>query len=175
MKVEVISPTVQRFNGTSYYLCGPYFQRKGVRLHRMVWEYHNGEIPEGYHIHHRDADKSHNDIENLEMLKESEHLSGHMKSPERVAKSRMDIEIAREAASKWHGSEAGFDFHSKLAKAYWETAPVRTFVCDFCGGEFQSRCNRISGRHFCHQNCKAKYRRRRLRRESEERALSGQS
>ena len=34
------------------------------RLHRYVWELHYGEIPEGYHIHHIDFDKS-NIIRNL--------------------------------------------------------------------------------------------------------------
>ena len=57
MDVQVISSTVQRFNGVSYYLCGKYFQRRGVRLHRMVWEYHNGKIPQGYHVHHVDDDR----------------------------------------------------------------------------------------------------------------------
>ena len=37
MKVEVLSETRQRFMGKTYYLCGKYFQRKGVRLHREVW------------------------------------------------------------------------------------------------------------------------------------------
>ena len=23
-------------------------------LHRDIWKYHNGEIPSGYHIHHKD-------------------------------------------------------------------------------------------------------------------------
>ena len=45
MEVHVVSATAQRFNGQTYYLCGDYFQRKGRRLHRAVWEYHNGEIP----------------------------------------------------------------------------------------------------------------------------------
>ena len=35
------------------------------RLHRYVWELHYGEIPEGYHIHHIDFDKSNNDISNF--------------------------------------------------------------------------------------------------------------
>lgn len=37
MQVEVLSETRQRFMGKTYYLCGKYFQRKGVRLHREVW------------------------------------------------------------------------------------------------------------------------------------------
>lgn len=34
-------------------------------LHRLIWIYHNGSIPEGYQIDHKDRDKSNNRIENL--------------------------------------------------------------------------------------------------------------
>ena len=46
-----------RDDKTGYYLNSTI--RK--RLHRCVWEYYNGEIPKGYHIHHKDNDKSNND------------------------------------------------------------------------------------------------------------------
>ena len=68
MEVKVISNTVQKFNGESYYLCGQYFQRKGKRLHRTVWEFHNGTIPKGYHVHHKDGNRSNNAIENLTLM-----------------------------------------------------------------------------------------------------------
>jgi hypothetical protein len=42
-------------------------------LHRDVWEFHNGPIPEGYTINHIDHDRDHNDISNLEMLTYEEH------------------------------------------------------------------------------------------------------
>ena len=44
MQVEVLSETRQRFMGKTYYLCGKYFQRKGVRLHREVWREAHGDI-----------------------------------------------------------------------------------------------------------------------------------
>ena len=68
MEVQRISTTAQRFDGVTYYLCGEYFQRKGRRLHRAVWEHHNGKIPNGYHVHHKDGDRNNNDISNLELL-----------------------------------------------------------------------------------------------------------
>lgn len=46
-------------------------------LHRDVWEAHNGPIPPGYEIHHRDENKQHNAIENLQMLTASEHGKLH--------------------------------------------------------------------------------------------------
>lgn len=42
-------------------------------LHQDVWLFHNKEIPEGFDVHHRDEDKTNNDISNLECLSKSEH------------------------------------------------------------------------------------------------------
>ena len=161
MEVQVISGTVQKFDGVSYYFCGNYYQRKGRRLHRVVWEYHNGEIPEGYHVHHIDGDRSHNDIGNLELLSEFEHLSYHSRM--HADESRERIEIARSYACEWHGSKEGAEWHSKHAKEYWAQAPMQTYPCSYCGKEYQTLAVRRKGNHFCCNNCKAAYRRRRIR------------
>ena len=169
MDVQIISSTVQRFNGVSYYLCGKYFQRRGVRLHRMVWEYHNGKIPQGYHVHHVDEDRSNNAIENLRLMPGNEHVSAHANEQERVDMSRGNIERAREAARRWHSSEAGIAYHSVLGKENWKKRTVQTYVCSYCGRKFQTKHIYGEGKnHFCHQNCKASFRRARLRDESQE-------
>ncbi len=161
MQVQRISETIQKFDGLSYYRCGPYFQRKGKRLHRTVWEYHNGEIPEGYDIHHIDGDRAHNDLDNLQMLPETEHGSLHMSEPERKEKSRQSIEKAREAAKAWHKTPDGEKFHSEHAREYWQQAEEKTYTCTMCGKTFQSRSAYGSGMNtFCSAACKAKWRRR---------------
>lgn len=168
MKVQVISDTVQKFNGESFYKCGNYFQRKGKRLHRTVWEYHKGEIPSGYHIHHIDGNKANNDISNLALLQGQEHLSQHSTTPEARERSRESIKYAIPAAAEWHHSEQGKEWHSVHAKEYWENAPIRKYSCTFCGKEFESKAVRHTGNHFCNGNCKAAYRRQRVRNESKE-------
>lgn len=165
MEVQVISNTVQKFNGESFYLCGNYFQHKGKRLHRAVWEFHNGEIPEGYHVHHEDGDRSNNQISNLMLMKSSDHLSEHMRRPERVEKSRQDIMNAIPKAAEWHGSEEGAQWHSQHAREYWGNAPLLTYTCSFCGKEYQTKNVSHKGNHFCGQNCRSAFRRRRLRNE----------
>lgn len=42
--------------------------------HRCVWTWFNGDIPEGYEINHKDADRSNNHIENLEIVNHSENM-----------------------------------------------------------------------------------------------------
>jgi len=43
------------------------------RLHRIVWVYHNGDIPSGKFVDHIDGDKSNNRIENLRLANYSQN------------------------------------------------------------------------------------------------------
>lgn len=45
--------------------------------HRYVWEKHFGKIPEGMQIHHKDFDKTNNDITNLLLVTPLEHKRLH--------------------------------------------------------------------------------------------------
>ena len=61
--IETVSDTQKTFVGLKFY--------KGVgknfcctiSIHRFVWIYYNGEIPDGYDIHHRDFNHDNNDID----------------------------------------------------------------------------------------------------------------
>ncbi len=46
--------------------------------HRVIWEEHNGPVPEGMVIHHIDGTKINNNIENLQMMTPSDHVSLHL-------------------------------------------------------------------------------------------------
>lgn len=46
-------------------------------VHRMIWEEANGEIPEGYVIHHKDGNSENNRLDNLELLSAYDHQSEH--------------------------------------------------------------------------------------------------
>lgn len=161
--VKIISDTIQEFDGERFYLCGYYFQHKGRRLHRAVWEHYNGPIPEGYHIHHIDEDRSNNEIENLALMPGIEHMTSHARTESRRENGRMAIKIAIIMAPEWHSSEDGKKWHSEHAKAFWENREPHTNTCDNCGKEYETRCTRIRGNHFCCNNCKAAHYRRRSR------------
>jgi hypothetical protein len=49
----------------------------GKYLHRLIYEAHHGEIPDGFEIHHLDGNPLNNHIDNLKMINSSEHRSMH--------------------------------------------------------------------------------------------------
>lgn len=160
MDVIVISDTIQEFNGERYYLCGKYFQKKGKRLHRVVWEYHNGPIPKGSHVHHKDEDRHNNQPSNLELLLSGKHLELHANSPEHLeyAKNHM-LNVMIPKAVEWHKSEEGLAWHKEHGKqSFDKIAKEREHVCTQCGTKFKNKTIQ-SETKFCSNKCKSKYRR----------------
>lgn len=56
-------------NGSGYYLV--MLDKKNHRAHRIVWELHNGPIPEGSLVDHEDRVKTNNRISNLRLATHS--------------------------------------------------------------------------------------------------------
>jgi len=57
-------------------------------MHRYVWEFHNGKIPEGFDVHHTDFNKWNNEIGNLECLPKSEHTKKYSPFNNQFTKGR---------------------------------------------------------------------------------------
>jgi hypothetical protein len=76
-----------------------------VRLHRLIWEIHNGPIPHGYQIHHRNGNKQDNRLSNLQCVSRREHDELH-KDDQRTLGKLMSLVRSRDAKGRWLKSEA---------------------------------------------------------------------
>lgn len=146
---------------TGYYLCSTLStDGKRKRMHVYVWEYYNGPIPVGYHVHHINGDKSDNDISNLELLSEFEHLSLHGKEKFEKNYQRVINNLRENAAPKakeWHASKEGHEWHIKHYNSTKDKLHAeRNFICTYCGKEFTSTQIRSQ---YCSNNCKSAARR----------------
>jgi hypothetical protein len=78
------------FNGHKYTMrnTGYYARTDGDRtlLHRDMWEHYKGAIPDGWDVHHKDENKTHNSLENFECLLKSEHTKLHFHKKNQKAK-----------------------------------------------------------------------------------------
>lgn len=132
---------------------------KHIRLHRYIWEKHFGKIPKGYTIHHKDHNKSNNDIGNLELLTVADHHKRHAEelSPEMREWYRQNLaDTARPAASKWHRSTEGREWHRANCKALVaKTKELAEKTCRCCGKKFLGNHHK----EFCSNACKSKWRR----------------
>lgn len=161
IKKERCNLPKQEFNDKIYtlYKNERYYSRGTKRLHRIKWEYYNGEIPEGFHIHHINRITTDNRIENLELISKSEHLSEHGKervknNPEWFNKFH---EKGIKKAKEWHKSDEGRTWHKKHAEDFsFGNQTYGEADCECCGEEFNRK--NISQR-FCSNKCKSKWRR----------------
>jgi hypothetical protein len=147
---------------SGYYLSATQLKDgKQVRLHRYVWEHFNGEIPQGYHVHHKDGDKSNNDISNLEALSHQEHLNIHhelWRNDEGVMnKKKANLDKIRPLTVEWHRSKEGRKWHSEHAKKVFGNREKEKFFCKHCGDSFETL--KVKENKFCSNKCKSAWRR----------------
>ena len=69
------------YDGHKVYMNGNYpaifLNGQNQHVHRLEWEKHNGKIPEGFIVHHKDENKLNWSIENLELLSRGDHIKKH--------------------------------------------------------------------------------------------------
>ena len=163
MRVEIVSPTKQYFNGAHYWKGKNerYYRNahyKPHSLHRAVWEYHNGKIPEGMVIDHIDRNTDNNQIENLRCVTLSENARNI--SSEAKAQKKAHCDKIRSLTKSWHASPEGLEWHRQHGiKAYAKRKPIER-VCSICGKKFMT--TQYSERvHLCSPSCQQKDLRRR--------------
>lgn len=155
----------QEFNGIVFIPdeCGYYRAKNDFTLymHRVVWEFYNTKIPEGYEIHHIDFDRSNNAITNLQLLTTTEHkqLHGALLTDEQREARRMNlIQNAQPKATEWHKSGEGRTWHQALISQQRELGVFKHRLnCSNCGKEFIGE--KHSKNVFCSNACKSAYRR----------------
>lgn len=127
-----------------------------VRAHVWVWKVNKGTIPKGFHIHHKDENKSNNNIENLSILSASEHLRHHGNDPIKKARSAKWCNIIRPLTKAWHASREGHQWHKKNGVICWQKREFKTFNCKQCNKKYDTKSYH---QEFCSNACKSKWRR----------------
>lgn len=158
-------PKVVIYKGEKFWLqsSGRYYQsgqKDGAErlLHRRVWIEHHGNIPDDFHVHHRNGDWTDNRIENLSAVSSFDHHSEHMRErmadKEFRAVANAGLAKAVIAAAEWHGSPEGIAWHKEHGKRTWEgRVPVKA-TCSVCTKEYETYFP--SNSRFCSRSCEQK-------------------
>lgn len=149
--------------------------RKNRLLHREVWIFHHGEIPNKMHIHHIDGNPQNNSIENLDLLSPKDHVAKHPFTHERYLKQIDHLNTIRKLASESHktpegiarltkmsrefrDSDKGKGFHKKIAAMSYKNFVPITKNCKLCNKEFLTSTHNHRDL-FCSRACTSQFRR----------------
>lgn len=148
-KVEIIDDKHQKFNGIVYHENTKLHYYRVLSLHRVVYQYYYGGIPEEYEIHHDDWNPANNDISNLKMLTKPEHHKIHHQA---------NITVICEHCGKPFVSKTKYArFCSpKCMRANSRKRYQIPAKCEYCGKNFQA--HRYEGTRFCSRTCASKWR-----------------
>jgi len=140
-----------------------YKHSNGKFTHHYIWEqFHKRKVPEGHVIHHKDGDKYNNNIENLQLMTDTDHRSTESKklhaNEEYTKRNKELLRINREKAKLWHKSPEGLKWHKKHGKDCWtkENREKRaiTKTCKYCKKEFKAIFKRAK---YCSRRCNLRY------------------
>ena len=111
-----------------------------MSAHRFVWMLAHGEIPEGHHIHHRNHDRSDNQLSNLECISSTDHARHHYHKRTGLRASQL----------RWCQSDEGRKTLSENMRKLRADAVERTFTCRHCGDSFKTKHPQ---QRFCSKKC----------------------
>jgi len=154
-------PDSGNLSDRKYFRAFPIRGNQCVYLHRAMWERENGNIPDGFDIHHIDGDHLNNTLGNFDCIPQTAHMSEHSKKwyadPENKKYVIQHLEDIRPMTKKWHASEEGIEWHREHAKTSINTIPDTLHTCEFCGKKYMSPD--LGHNRFCSNKCKSAYRR----------------
>lgn len=136
-----------------------YYRSESGSLHRVVWEFHNGPIPKGYHVHHKDGNTANNDISNLELKTKGDHHKLHAESMTDGRRKELAdrMNSVRHKSVNWHGSEEGRAWHKKHGEEMWASRSATKKTCAYCGKEYETTSTHGRSK-FCSNACKTRSR-----------------
>ena len=156
----VVDETTQIFDGKTYrlYKGQRYFRRtdkktskSGIKyLHRAVWEYHYGQIPNGLMIDHINRDKADNRIENLRLVTAKENRMNVDPEVNQKSRERM-IAYNSQDYGKWWQDEEKKKKRAERLSLSWKKREAFEKKCLYCGKVFTARHKSAS---YCSKECR---------------------
>lgn len=156
----VVDETTQIFDGKTYrlYKGQRYFRRtdkktskSGIKyLHRAVWEYYYGQIPNGLMIDHINRNKTDNRIENLRLATAKENRMNVDPEVNQKARERITAYNSQDCG-KWWQDEAKKKKRAERLSLSWKKREAFEKKCLYCGKVFMARHKTAS---YCSKECR---------------------
>lgn len=155
LPIETVSDTKKVFNGFNFYKNKKSRYTCTITLHRFLWQFYNGKIPEGYDIHHKDFDKENNVISNLELVTKDDHKKIHLSHKTKKVPEKKQKFICKVCGKEYESVNRINNTYcsAKCKKTAKRVRATKIKICKVCGKEFSTR----DDAEICSKKCLGKF------------------
>lgn len=153
--IEDVGDNLKKFAGYRFYR-----NKNGkfwctISMHRFVWTYFNGEIPEGCDVHHIDRNPDNNNISNLQLLTKAEHNKLHAATKKKGKPDKKSTFTCAVCGREYEAVSRGNNTYcsAKCKKIAERERAAEIKVCEICGKEFKTS----DKARFCSKKCLGEY------------------
>ena len=128
---------------------------KHQSVHRYVWEQANGQIPDGYVVHHINHDKLYNRLANLQLMTYQKHAAHHNDKHARIKTCVIcETQYEPHATKRERSQTCSPDCRVELISLRMIARYGKHLVtCARCGTEFRVPRCKASVARFCSRTC----------------------
>lgn len=154
-KPEVIDDKHQSFNGIVYHKLADKHYVKTTSIHRAVYQYYCGELPNNKVVHHIDINPDNNDISNLVVLTSREHGEIHRALQQQNVEKKICAYCGKEFEGEKNSLYRFCSANCAQSARYHSGIDDVIRHCAYCGKEFSS--NKWDDAKFCSKACWCKF------------------
>lgn len=135
LKEKILKPQINR----GYYRVNLYKNsiQKNYRVHRLVWEAFNGQIPKGYEVNHINEIKSDNRLSNLNLMTHKENVNFGTRN-ERAGKVLKNRKDQSKLVLQYDLQDNFVKEYPSAHQAERELGFAQRHICECCNGKLKT-------------------------------------